>query len=132
MAFAAPPPQCVGLLASCADSCLSVSTCLPVCLSVCLRENSFGAEADLKAAKDVNAEVYNFLSTAGAKYGVGFWKPGSGIIHQVCWGGYGGAVVGGGQGWGFFLGGGWGVRVCKGLGGLSWQAGMHSPDTLQL
>ncbi|KAF8055995.1 Aconitate hydratase [Scenedesmus sp. PABB004] len=46
-------------------------------------ENSFGGEADLKHAKDVNAEVYNFLSTAGAKYGVGFWKPGSGIIHQI-------------------------------------------------
>jgi hypothetical protein len=29
--------------------------------------------------------VYNFLATAGAKYGVGFWKPGSGIIHQVCY-----------------------------------------------
>ena len=28
-------------------------------------------------------QVYNFLSTAGAKYGVGFWKPGSGIIHQI-------------------------------------------------
>jgi aconitate hydratase len=28
-------------------------------------------------------QVYNFLSSAGAKYGVGFWKPGSGIIHQV-------------------------------------------------
>ena len=27
--------------------------------------------------------MYNFLATAGAKYGVGFWKPGSGIIHQV-------------------------------------------------
>lgn len=27
--------------------------------------------------------MYNFLSTAGAKYGVGFWKPGSGIIHQI-------------------------------------------------
>lgn len=47
------------------------------------RENSFGADADLSHAKNVNAEVYNFLSTAGAKYGVGFWKPGSGIIHQV-------------------------------------------------
>ena len=34
-------------------------------------------------AKDINAEVYNFLATAGAKYGVGFWKPGSGIIHQI-------------------------------------------------
>ena len=34
-------------------------------------------------AKDINKEVYNFLATAGAKYGVGFWKPGSGIIHQI-------------------------------------------------
>lgn len=38
---------------------------------------------DLKRAIELNKEVYNFLSTAGAKYGVGFWKPGSGIIHQV-------------------------------------------------
>lgn len=47
------------------------------------RDNSFGGEADLSHAKNVNAEVYNFLATAGSKYGVGFWKPGSGIIHQV-------------------------------------------------
>lgn len=39
--------------------------------------------ADLERAKDLNKEVYNFLATAGAKYGVGFWKPGSGIIHQI-------------------------------------------------
>jgi len=38
---------------------------------------------DLDRAKDLNKEVYNFLATAGAKYGVGFWKPGSGIIHQI-------------------------------------------------
>ena len=31
----------------------------------------------------VNKEVYDFLSSAGSKYGIGFWKPGSGIIHQV-------------------------------------------------
>jgi len=37
----------------------------------------------LKRAKDMNEEVYNFLKSAGAKYGVGFWHPGSGIIHQV-------------------------------------------------
>ena len=43
-----------------------------------------GGEKDLARAKDLNQEVYNFLQTAGAKYGVGFWKPGSGIIHQVC------------------------------------------------
>merc|ERR1711874_246247 len=39
--------------------------------------------ADLERAKDINKEVYNFLATSGAKYGVGFWKPGSGIIHQI-------------------------------------------------
>merc|ERR1711971_1052766 len=39
--------------------------------------------ADLARAKDINKEVYNFLATSGAKYGVGFWKPGSGIIHQI-------------------------------------------------
>jgi hypothetical protein len=50
------------------------------------RNNSFGGEADLAHAKDINKEVYNFLATAGAKYGVGFWRPGSGIIHQVGWG----------------------------------------------
>lgn len=48
-----------------------------------LIEAQKGGAQDLKRAKDINQEVYNFLSTAGAKYGVGFWKPGSGIIHQV-------------------------------------------------
>jgi aconitate hydratase len=42
-----------------------------------------GAEIDLKAALDTNSEVYEFLRTVSAKYGLGFWKPGSGIIHQV-------------------------------------------------
>jgi len=42
-----------------------------------------GGDADLARAKEINAEVYNFLQSAGAKYGVGFWKPGSGIIHQI-------------------------------------------------
>jgi len=42
-----------------------------------------GAEADMKSALDVNSEVYDFLRTVSAKYGIGFWKPGSGIIHQV-------------------------------------------------
>jgi len=39
--------------------------------------------ADLDRAKKLNAEVYNFLSSCTAKYGLGFWKPGSGIIHQI-------------------------------------------------
>ena len=38
---------------------------------------------DLLAALDDNAEVYDFLESVSAKYGLGFWKPGSGIIHQV-------------------------------------------------
>ncbi|MCA1692782.1 MAG: aconitate hydratase [Actinobacteria bacterium] len=42
-----------------------------------------GADADLATAEDVNREVYDFLRTASARYGIGFWKPGSGIIHQV-------------------------------------------------
>jgi aconitate hydratase len=42
-----------------------------------------GASEDLAAAKVTNKEVYNFLSSAGAKFGIGFWGPGSGIIHQI-------------------------------------------------
>jgi aconitate hydratase len=42
-----------------------------------------GAALDLKFALDTNSEVYEFLRTVSAKYGIGFWKPGSGIIHQV-------------------------------------------------
>jgi len=42
-----------------------------------------GAADDLATANDVNREVYDFLASAGNKYGMGFWKPGSGIIHQV-------------------------------------------------
>ena len=41
------------------------------------------ANIDLKFALDVNSEVYDFLRSVSAKYGIGFWKPGSGIIHQV-------------------------------------------------
>ena len=42
-----------------------------------------GSEKDLLRAVDENAEVYNFLASAAKKYGIGFWKPGAGIIHQV-------------------------------------------------
>uniref|UniRef100_W5N0W0 Aconitase 2, mitochondrial n=1 Tax=Lepisosteus oculatus TaxID=7918 RepID=W5N0W0_LEPOC len=48
-----------------------------------LIEAQLGGVQDLQRAKEVNQEVYNFLASAGAKYGVGFWKPGSGIIHQI-------------------------------------------------
>ncbi|MCS7018570.1 MAG: aconitate hydratase [Cytophagales bacterium] len=42
-----------------------------------------GAKDDLKAATQTNKEVYDFLSSVSNKYGIGFWKPGAGIIHQV-------------------------------------------------
>lgn len=48
-----------------------------------LIEAQIGGTKDLARAKDINEEVYKFLASAGAKYGVGFWKPGSGIIHQI-------------------------------------------------
>jgi aconitate hydratase len=42
-----------------------------------------GAAKDVEAAIDLNREVYDFLQSGSARYGIGFWKPGSGIIHQV-------------------------------------------------
>jgi aconitate hydratase len=42
-----------------------------------------GAKIDLGVAVDTNREVYDFLRSVSAKYGIGFWGPGSGIIHQV-------------------------------------------------
>ncbi|MDX8554176.1 aconitate hydratase [Tenacibaculum sp. 1B UA] len=42
-----------------------------------------GAATDLKHANDVSSEVFNFLESVSNKYGIGFWKPGAGIIHQV-------------------------------------------------
>lgn len=42
-----------------------------------------GAGIDLPAARNTNREVYDFLASVSNKYGIGFWKPGAGIIHQV-------------------------------------------------
>ena len=42
-----------------------------------------GAAIDLKTANSTSAEVFNFLESVSNKYGIGFWKPGAGIIHQV-------------------------------------------------
>jgi aconitate hydratase len=42
-----------------------------------------GAKEDLSRATDENKEVYDFLESTSRKYGIGFWKPGAGIIHQV-------------------------------------------------
>ena len=56
-----------------------------------------GAGKDIAAAKEINNEVYGFLQTVSGKYGIGFWKPGSGIIHQIVLENYafpGGMMVG--------------------------------------
>ncbi|KAK5099474.1 Aconitate hydratase mitochondrial [Lithohypha guttulata] len=48
-----------------------------------LIEAQIGGEKDLDRAKSINKEVYDFLSSSCAKYNIGFWRPGSGIIHQI-------------------------------------------------
>lgn len=48
-----------------------------------LIEAQIGGEKDLARAQDINKEVYDFLASSCAKYNIGFWKPGSGIIHQI-------------------------------------------------
>lgn len=56
-----------------------------------------GADQDLSTAKTTNQEVYDFLQSVSDKFGVGFWKPGAGIIHQVVLENYafpGGMMVG--------------------------------------
>jgi len=55
------------------------------------------AETDLKTANETNREVYDFLSAVSNKFGIGFWKPGAGIIHQVVFENYafpGGMMIG--------------------------------------
>jgi len=56
-----------------------------------------GSEKDLTRAIDENKEVYNFLASSAKKYGIGFWKPGAGIIHQFVLENYafpGGLIIG--------------------------------------
>ena len=55
------------------------------------------AKTDLKTANETNREVYDFLSSVSNKFGIGFWKPGAGIIHQVVFENYafpGGMMIG--------------------------------------
>ncbi len=56
-----------------------------------------GGQKDTATALESNREVYDFLASASAKYGIGFWKPGAGIIHQVVFENYafpGGLMIG--------------------------------------
>ncbi|HEX2963186.1 MAG TPA: aconitate hydratase [Ignavibacteriales bacterium] len=48
-----------------------------------LIQGKVGAQEDLERARNENKEVYDFLESISKKYGIGFWKPGAGIIHQV-------------------------------------------------
>ncbi|MCX6305275.1 MAG: aconitate hydratase [Bacteroidetes bacterium] len=62
-----------------------------------LIQAQLGVKTDLATAMVQNKEVYNFLETVSARYGIGFWKPGAGIIHQVIFENYafpGGMMIG--------------------------------------
>ncbi|HVS93342.1 MAG TPA: aconitate hydratase [Mucilaginibacter sp.] len=89
-----------------------------------------GAEADLSTAKDVNKEVYDFLASVSDKYGIGFWKPGAGIIHQVVLENYafpGGMMIGtdshtpNAGGLGMIAIGVGGADACDVMAGLPWE-----------
>ncbi|WP_373520211.1 aconitate hydratase [Aquiflexum sp.] len=89
-----------------------------------------GAIADLDKAKDKNREVYDFLSSVSNKYGIGFWKPGAGIIHQVVLENYafpGGIMIGtdshtpNAGGLGMIAIGVGGADACDVMAGLPWE-----------
>lgn len=89
-----------------------------------------GAVSDLTKAKDKNKEVYNFLASVSNKYGIGFWKPGAGIIHQVILENYafpGGLMIGtdshtvNAGGLGMIAIGVGGADACDVMAGLPWE-----------
>ncbi len=89
-----------------------------------------GAVPDLSRAKDQNKEVYDFLASVSNKYGIGFWKPGAGIIHQVVLENYafpGGMMIGtdshtvNAGGLGMVAIGVGGADACDVMAGLPWE-----------
>jgi aconitate hydratase len=89
-----------------------------------------GAGNDLEAARVTNREVYDFLSSVSDKYGIGFWKPGAGIIHQVILENYafpGGMMIGtdshtvNAGGLGMIAIGVGGADACDVMAGLPWE-----------
>lgn len=89
-----------------------------------------GAEKDLATANSQNKEVYDFLSSVSNKYGIGFWKPGAGIIHQVVLENYafpGGMMIGtdshtvNAGGLGMVAIGVGGADACDVMAGLPWE-----------
>ena len=92
-----------------------------------------GATEDLKIATETNKEVYDFLSSVSNKYGIGFWKPGAGIIHQVVLENYsfpGGMMIGtdshtpNAGGLGMIAIGVGGADACDVMAGLAWELKM--------
>jgi len=89
-----------------------------------------GAGPDLLRAKNQNKEVYDFLASVSNKYGIGFWKPGAGIIHQVVLENYafpGGVMIGtdshtvNAGGLGMIAIGVGGADACDVMAGLPWE-----------
>lgn len=89
-----------------------------------------GATTDLNTAIHTNKEVYDFLSSVSNKYGIGFWKPGAGIIHQVVLENYafpGGMMIGtdshtpNAGGLGMIAIGVGGADACDVMAGLPWE-----------
>ncbi len=89
-----------------------------------------GAKQDLDTALEKNKEVYDFLSSVSNKYGIGFWKPGAGIIHQVVLENYafpGGMMIGtdshtpNAGGLGMIAIGVGGADACDVMAGLAWE-----------
>jgi len=90
----------------------------------------FGAEVDLPAANTESKEVFDFLASVSNKYGIGFWKPGAGIIHQVVLENYafpGGMMIGtdshtvNAGGLGMVAIGVGGADACDVMAGLPWE-----------
>jgi len=89
-----------------------------------------GAKEDLDTALSVNKEVYDFLASVSNKYGIGFWRPGAGIIHQVVLENYafpGGMMIGtdshtpNAGGLGMIAIGVGGADACDVMAGLPWE-----------
>ena len=89
-----------------------------------------GAEEDLATANTQNKEVFDFLASVSNKYGIGFWKPGAGIIHQVVLENYafpGGMMIGtdshtpNAGGLGMIAIGVGGADACDVMAGLAWE-----------
>ncbi|TNE79524.1 MAG: aconitate hydratase [Bacteroidetes bacterium] len=89
-----------------------------------------GADKDLAVANEESKEVYNFLASVSNKYGIGFWKPGAGIIHQVVLENYafpGGMMIGtdshtvNAGGLGMVAIGVGGADACDVMAGLPWE-----------